>query len=64
MRNDRAAAGEDTLHWAAYASADTALGGDYLVARGSQAGGLAAFTSLAVPFGGMWPSTPGRGTSS
>ena len=43
MRNDGAAGGEDTLHWAAYASADTALGGDYLLARGSQAGGLAAF---------------------
>ena len=36
-----------------------ALGGDYLLARGSQAGGLTAATSLAVPFGGMWPSTPG-----
>ena len=59
MRNDGAAGGEDTLHWAAYASADMALGGDYLLARGSQAGGLTAATSLAVPFGGMWPSTPG-----
>lgn len=58
VQNTGGAPGEATLHWAVYASADTTLGGDYLLARGSQPGGLAAGSAMPVAFSGMWPSTP------
>ncbi len=58
LQNTGAAGGAATVHWTVYASADTALGGDYLLDDGSLAG-MAAGASTPVFFGGTWPSTPG-----
>ncbi len=57
--NGGADSGTVNVSWTVYASADTSLGGDYVVATGTASWLAAGASSASMPFGGSWPTTPG-----